>query len=132
MYCADIPIKIFVVSFPQIIPTHFFARHKFKLNPFKILCLQVKVNILCIHWFTQPFTFDTEIRKFDEHYLYTSDVAYLSKPPSLQNKLLRISNNIFDLGFVLNVCYILFIYCIICPSWLPISDVILLKNAARS
>ena len=132
MYCADIPVGFFVVSFPQIIPIHFFAHRKFKLNPFQFHCLQLKVNILCIHWFTQPLTFDIETRKFDENSLCVSGGANLSKHLPLQNKFLRISNNIFDLSFVLNACYIIFINCNVCPSCLPSSEVILLKNVARS
>ena len=40
---------------------------------------------------------------------------------------LNISNNLFDLNLLLNVCYIMFVKCDIDPSFLPISDVILLK-----
>ena len=90
MYCADIPVGYFVASFPQIIPIQFFAHRKFELNPFQIHCLQIKVNILCIHWFTQPFPFEIETRKFDEYSLCVYGVANLSNSPSLQNRFLEI------------------------------------------
>ena len=100
-------------------------------NPFQIHCLQLTVNILCIHRFTQPFIFDIETRKFDEYSLCVSGVANLINSPSLKNIFLSISNDLFDLSLLLNVCYIMFVICDTGPPCLHASDIILLKNAAR-
>jgi hypothetical protein len=119
--------RIFVAWFPQFIPNHFIAHHKCELNPFQIHCLQLKVNILSIHWFTQPFPFDIETKKFDDYSLFFSGVANLRNFSVFKNMFLNISNNLFDLNLLLNVCYIMFVKCDIDPSFVPISDVILLK-----
>jgi hypothetical protein len=60
--------------------------------------------------------------------LYVSGVENLSNSPTLQVKFFRISLKIFSLILLLYICYIIFDICDIGPSFLPRSDVTLLKN----
>ena len=59
-------------------------------------------------------------------------VANLSNSPNLQNMFFKISNNIFALILLLNICHIAFVICNVGHSCLTRSDETLFKNNERA